>query len=911
MPTRVWQFMVRRTFAPRPALALALLLALAGSAQALDPSDKWEGSIDYAATGGSFLIDTCQAFANMSTGEEGCNPGILDGQGDTMLTTSSGEMYGIPDGANVVKAVLIWMGSVNLGEQEPDHLVRFRPPNGFIVPVTGEEAQLQEIVWDDPGRIPGHFFTYRVDVTEILRDHATTQRLPLNGVYEVSGFDASADDYYKTRTLAIGGWSVIIVYSLPSAQAKRIYYYTDFRQIQDNIVRLTPAGFQVPEEVEAKVTFFLGEGDPNIRGGSLSSEYTEELTFNGEVLTDECNPEDNAYNSTVNTNIKPDERPCREWVHSIDLDTFDVSAYLEKGDTQAKVNLTLGQDAVMTNFLILSINTKLPDFDIPMEPEKTASVESGNALYPGQEFTYYIFVQNNGQDDAKDVRVRDSLPPDVTYIPNSTVVVEPGGRRRAVPDGPGGQAPCLAGIDIAETMPVGPDHRRTVEIGARLNTLEEGVTKETIVSNTAEIISNNGDVYFTNGGVPVQHTVQLESFEGRLRFKAGRRHPSSRFVMPGDGDVVAAHINLEAINGDVQFSSFRFTPVEETDAEIIVCARLYLDKNGDGRLDGGDVQIDGDASWSGGGLVFDDFGALPVIEMNEEADLLLLIDVSGEAAPGAMAQLELLQDGVSIRGFTEGLPFAAARINIPAEDTDASMELGPGNPGDAYVAPGRSMVAMQLAVRAYAPNVTIGGLTLSSEGSLHDPTEITELRLLRDMNGDGLVQPGELMLGQAATFSADNGAIGFTGFSVAVAQGQQAYLLVAADLVEGIGSDKKFRLVINNNEQLDAGSSVVAGAPVSGSLFTTRSGDVKECSNDLECSMALGRGWVCDQLEDICVFAGDSDGDLDDDDATVDGDDDRERSESSIIPPDTDGGGGGCQTGGAPALAILDRKSVV
>ncbi len=888
-----------RSLSVRGFLTLVLLFGLIGSAAALEPTDKWEGSIDYAATGGTFLNDTCQASAF------GCVTGVFDGQGDSVTANSQADLDGIPDDANVVKAYLVWMGSIQHGVDSPDDTINIRPPQGNSYTIVAEPEQLSEIVYDDldanDQMATYHYFTYRVEVTEILRRHVVSNQKPLNGTYLLSGFSAYAGEPYLSRTVALGGWSLFIVYSVPQSQPKRVYYYTDFRAIHDEVVELNPAGFEVPENPEAKVTFFLGEGDQGIRGMGLTGTHNEELRFNGTVLVDACNDADNAYNSTVNTNIYPNEEPCRINQYSIDLDTFFVSNLLGLGDTEAQVLMSLGQDQAFSNYLILSIDTKLPDFDIPNEPEKASSVTG--ALYPGQEFTYYIYVQNNGEDIAANVRVRDELPLDVTYVAGSTVVVEPSGERVAVADGPNGEAPCLSGIDVADTMPPGEGFRRTIEFKVRLNSVEQGVTKETIVENMAEIISGNGDIYFTNGGIPVRHNVQLESFEGTLYFKKGPRHPGSHFVAGGEQRVTVAHLNLKALEGDIQMSSLMFTPMADTDALVISGAELYLDNNNDGLLDSGDDMIDSRQSWTSGGLVFDDFSRLPEVEANEQHNLLLVVDIADDVQPGQIAQLELIEDNVGVRGFTSGLPFACATLYVPSEDTDLSMELGFMNPSDGYLSQGAVAPVMQLLVRAYSDGVSLSGLTISAEGTVHDSTEVTAMDLITDINGNGLKDPGEPALGGSQTFGADNAAVTFSGLNLSVPNGGEAYLLLVGQFSETIGEEKKFRVLINNNDQLEAGGKVVLGAPISGSLFTFTSGQVVECTTDAECAQELGASWVCDQINGLCVETSVPDGDN-----PADGDD---PADGDAWTPDGDTGddeddGGGCRTAGSSgAMALM------
>ena len=146
-----------------PAAVLLALVAMAGNAFALEPTDKWEGSIDYAATGGTFLEDTCQATSF------GCFPGETDGQGDVVTSVSSSSMVGVPADANIVKAYLVWMGSVeheygeDLPVNPPDNELTLQPPGGKKYPVVGTAANIEEITYDDKDandeKATFHFYT--------------------------------------------------------------------------------------------------------------------------------------------------------------------------------------------------------------------------------------------------------------------------------------------------------------------------------------------------------------------------------------------------------------------------------------------------------------------------------------------------------------------------------------------------------------------------------------------------------------------------------------------------------------------------------------------------------------------------------------------------------------------------------
>jgi len=871
----------------RPVMILLALVIMAGNAFALEPTDKWEGSIDYAATGGTFLEDTCQATSF------GCFPGETDRQGDVVTSVSSASMVGIPDDSNVVKAYLVWMGSVehtygeDLPVNPPDNELTLQPPGGKKYPIVGTAADIEEITYEDKDvndeKATFHFYTYRVDITEIMQQHTVADGKDIEGLYTVSDFSGYADEPYKSTTLALGGWSILIVYSSVSADPKRIYYYQDFSRIRDSELVLNPVGFQVPETPDAKVTFFSGEGDPGISGMGASATHNEELRFNNSLLLDTCNTEKNPFNGTVNTNS---DGLCLESQYSIDLDTFNVSELLAFNDTSAEVKYSVGQDEVFSNFMIIALNTKLPDFDIPGEAEKRATPAAGTALSPGQEFYYEVHVQNCGEDIATYVKVRDNLPNEVVYIANSTVIIKPDQSEVPVSDGEGGVAPVEIGVDVADSMAPGAGNRHIVKWRVRLLTMEEGITKESVVNNIGEIISGAGDVYFTNGGVPVTHTVGAESLEGKLYFSQGPAHPAMHFVDAGDTDIVIAQISLQALQGNVSISAMRLTPPEDDSNYLMISsASLYWDKDKNGRVGDEDTALGEDVAWSGGGLYFGSMGEIGQIIEGDKVYLLLTVDIADNAEPGNLAWLEILEENVDMFGFNEGLPFETGQVRIAKEGTAMTFQLGRRNPTVFFLSPGSVETVMQLQLNAYS-DVTLNGLSFATEGTVYDPSEVLYIDLYNDANGNGLYDNGEKKLGHA-TIGSDDGSSEFTDLGLSLGEGDEENLIFVAGFSPDTLSDKDFRLHIDSDDWIDANDAQVEGAPVYGPMFTFIQGEVIPCESDEDCA-EYGSGYVCDELDGICVPSSDGDfvgGDVDADgdwEGSADGDEDEKS------------GGGGC-----------------
>ncbi len=790
-------------------------LSSGAGAQVLEPREMWEGSLDYATTGASQLDDTCSMNAFTYT----CDPypnasGVPDYQGDQLKPNSYAWLDRVPEGARIVAAYLIWMGSLGENEQ-PDSEVEFTPPAGvpYVVRSQDSGTELEELAWVNQDATFGtenyHMYTYRVEITGIMQEHVHESRLPINGWYKVSGLHAHTGAPYLVHTSVLAGWSVLIVYQHESIARKKFYWYTDFQVIQDNEILMTPAGFETPEDPRAKVTLFMGEGDQPISGTGMTGTHTEGFFFNGTALGDECNPFDNVYNSTINTNLPDEDMPCRVNQYSIDLDYFIVSDLLHLGDTSAQLKLSVGQDQVYTNYIVLSIDTKLPSFDIPNLPEKLSDAGSGGYVHPGEEYYYEIWVQNSGEDVATNVKVQDTLSRWVKYIPGSTTIDgEP------IADLPGDIFPLSEPYLVADIMYPGASSRKVVRYGVRLKNQDEGITKEAIIENLAVITSAEGDDYETNGGIPVVQYVQLESMEGSLEVEPGPLSPPGHFVLPGE-EVVLAQVKVTAAEKAIQFKTVNFQYATGAMAGALSSVSLYWDDDANADPTGDTAIVEGTVP--DGQNLLDAVLSLDM-EPDQTAYLLLTGVVATDAPDGTEFIVTIPGGGITIRGRDiVGLPFRTDVFKTPSGDL--LVELGERTGQNAKVAPGSTQTAMQLKVTSRSGGNTMQSLTVGTTGSLAAAYDITQVGLFRDANGDGDWR-GEDPIGQGA-FSTQTGTMVFSNLSIGLQENSPVYLLVVVVFSPGATNDDYTSVIVNEGwASFASGTPEFASNPLSGPVLT-------------------------------------------------------------------------------------------
>jgi hypothetical protein len=139
-------------------------------------------------------------------------------------------------------------------------------------------------------------------------------------------------------------WSLILVYSSPQTKGHQLYLYDDFTFIgQNDTLDLPVGGFLTPPDTAgSRLTVFVGEGDNGYTG-----DYVE---VNSHKLSDAMNPSNNVFNSRSNALDNPS-------VNGIDLDTFNVSAYVNAGDTSATIRFGSQIEIYNVVYMIVSFRS--------------------------------------------------------------------------------------------------------------------------------------------------------------------------------------------------------------------------------------------------------------------------------------------------------------------------------------------------------------------------------------------------------------------------------------------------------------------------------------------------------------------------------------------------------------------------
>ena len=501
------------------------------------PTFEYEGAYDYFILSKSLLANT-GAYSDYEP--QGDTSIGVEGASDFLLETD------IPKDAVIEQAFLVWFASVNDNDSMmfTDNEVTLMTPDGVDHTVTaslqGNSASPQGFEFESYYSKGYYYYVYRVDVTNIIADFQyggeNGEIRSLVGEYKVSGVDdiydcAQSGTSHKYCEMAsmIGGWQLILIYGSSQIARKRLYLYNGLTWSAGTMMNppTIPIGnFELPEKAAVKVSFVTADGDDypsakeylEVRGGLASQSL---------VLGDvdgSCNPLDQPFNSKFRTvNHKGEVSDCREEL-SFDVDTFFlqydenvpdsiINPHVQYGTNSMEFYIKTGSDIVLTNYVILSVDTRLPAFDIPDKNEKflLTTVGEDGKVCKDTAFGYQIVVENHGQEPAEFVMVRDILRDVQTYIPG-TFQIDYTGTGKCFEDyHDNGDFPLKSGLMVADTMEICQNEANCERVLLRfLVKMPENSQKNASFNNTALIWdakTGEESSYKTNQGLPVRATL--------------------------------------------------------------------------------------------------------------------------------------------------------------------------------------------------------------------------------------------------------------------------------------------------------------------------------------------------------------------------------------------------------------------
>ena len=446
-----------------------------------------------------------------------------------------------------------------------------------------QDFTFEGITTEQNGTIYGGYYTYRVDVTDFFNlIHAQgrelgykTDGMSLYGSYTVSDVECSNDSDYLSQIVGgngysasvMCGWSLITVYRSVRVNPKMVYIYNGFGRFCKQEVDLGISGFEFPDKPIIKMTMAVHEGDPGLASASgcgslgFAACPPEGLQVTGEttppedmiILQNSCNPAkfqdsqgtafnySDTYNSIssfygwndkIETCIGGDpNNPNPDTLeYTMDVDTFlldaevnpDFDRQFKKGDSNMFIKIGANADCIYPNYMVVSLDTKAPRYDIPVNPvtpdgrEKNycSCSEQADSVCSTAPFYFMIKVQNWGNDLSTNVTVQDTLSGKVEYVPGTTEMCKEWKSDNVCKkwepiEDMGGQFPLTNPYKVADVLSYCDSTMMTCEetIMIRFKVKpKDNLPKNEVIENTAIINDDSGKPYKTNTSIPLRLT---------------------------------------------------------------------------------------------------------------------------------------------------------------------------------------------------------------------------------------------------------------------------------------------------------------------------------------------------------------------------------------------------------------------
>jgi uncharacterized repeat protein (TIGR01451 family) len=354
-------------------LVLALFSANPAGAQAPSLALRETGHINFVTTGGSLRTQD------------------NNGNSCAVGATSTQTLSGVPVNPTSMRAFLYWGGSGGTADTSVTlNGVTVTAGSTFAANYTGVTPNLP-------------FFGAFREITGlgILTPGG-------NGSYTFGGNTVVTGSPHCDVSAVVSGWSLIVIYELPSERLRAINLYHGLAPFRGGNHIQTPGGFRIPtSNIDGRVAVFTLEGDP--ANSTTQGGFDEALRFNGNLLDDGINvagsdPVIQQYDGTINTQGLANS-------YGIDVDQYDVSAFLSPGQTTATLTYSAGADLVLLMTQIVSA-TSDPAVDLSVTKTHTGTFVAGGT---GQ---YTIVVSNAAGAEREDntVTVTDTLPAGLTFV---------------------------------------------------------------------------------------------------------------------------------------------------------------------------------------------------------------------------------------------------------------------------------------------------------------------------------------------------------------------------------------------------------------------------------------------------------------------------------------------------------------
>ncbi len=243
------------------------------------------------------------------------------------------------------------------------------------------------------------------------------------GTYQVANVEAktgSLTSHPSGNTGTSGGWQIVFVYESPLMPSKNISLFDGYAHVTSSVndFDINFNGFQtIPiGPVNTKIMIGSLEGDRDLSGDRLQ---IQNVVGNFVDISAPQRASTNFFNSriTIGNTDFTNRTPASLNTLGFDAAVFDLNnggafnSIIGNNQTSATLRLTSNQETYGLYLLGLSVDVWAPDLN-PIEMTLNSGMNPAN---PGDNLGFSFDIMNNGNDNAVNLQVSTTLPPQVQF----------------------------------------------------------------------------------------------------------------------------------------------------------------------------------------------------------------------------------------------------------------------------------------------------------------------------------------------------------------------------------------------------------------------------------------------------------------------------------------------------------------
>ncbi|MEO8770090.1 MAG: T9SS type A sorting domain-containing protein [Ferruginibacter sp.] len=528
------------------------------------------------------------------------------GPGAGTSNSSSADLV-LPAGTNTIRFARLYWGGKTLPDvlqASPDTLRKIKIRKGTTGAYTTALAPVANVDFID--LTTDIVYQSYVDITQFVNASGS-------GTYTVA--DIAATPGFTNFGGQYAGWAIVVAYENPTQPYNSVRVYDGYAQVYNAgataTLQVTLDGLNVPNNPlaanEAVMATMSWEGDANLYD-SPTNPQGDYIKINNVALSNAVNPITNFWNGSISRDgvYVSTKNPDYANQLGIDIDEVNVGTGYNILPNATSLSVEFGTEADQYFPSVFTFNIRMKEPLVSLD--KTVSDADGSGFVdPNEQLTYVLSGSNTGAGIAYNTVITDTIPANVSYVPNTLEVIDGAGVPAGFKTDAADTDEALAGTNNGKTyvkffIGAGATGTSGGQLGLDLDggySVRFKVMAGAIpgsITNTARITANSqaGDVFTDdgtavigdNGGpVPVKlisFQSTLDNMKGLLRWTTSAEFNCDYYIVERSTDAVhfETRQRISGNGSSLLVHNYQCTDALNTSSRIFYYRLKILDQDG-------------------------------------------------------------------------------------------------------------------------------------------------------------------------------------------------------------------------------------------------------------------------------------------------------------------------------------------